>query len=122
MLTRKERDFLEQIEMADFKDENGMLLNNNKAYQNMVDHMKVGTFSKALELLKEGKKVARKGWNGKDMWVACEKVYTYTDLQVQDVNSTFSHPLLIIKNVNGKFATWVPSVTDLFANDWEIVE
>lgn len=80
------------------------------------------SFSIAIELLKQGKKIARKGWNGKGMWVTCEKVYTHTDLKVQDIESTFSHPLLIIKNVNGQFATWVPSITDLFAEDWVIVE
>lgn len=82
----------------------------------------IGSFSWALMILKEGTKIQRKGWNGKGLWVACEKIYTHTDIQIQDVNSTFSHPILVIKNVNGQFATWVPSITDLFADDWEVIE
>lgn len=80
-----------------------------------------GSFEWALMRVKNGAKIQRKGWNGKGMWVSCESIYTYTDIQIQDVSSTFSHPLLVIKNANGKFSTWVPSIIDLFANDWEVV-
>lgn len=73
-------------------------------------------FGKILELLKEGKKVARKGWNGKGMYV--EKV----QLRISREDLKFiDNECLVLKNVNGGFNTWIPSITDLFAEDWEVL-
>ena len=76
-------------------------------------------FSDALREAKAGNKIARKGWNGKGMWVACESVAG--KVTNHDVTAKISHPLLLIKNVNDTFATWVPSITDIFAEDWEVL-
>ena len=76
-------------------------------------------FSDALRKVKAGSKIARKGWNGKGMWVACEPVIN--KITNHDVTAKISHPLLLIKNANGTFATWIPSITDIFAEDWEVL-
>lgn len=76
-------------------------------------------FSDALRKVKAGNKIARKGWNGKGMWIACEPVAG--KVTNHDVTAKISHPLLLIKNSNGTFATWVPSITDIFAEDWEVL-
>lgn len=76
-------------------------------------------FSDALRNVKAGSKIARKGWNGKGMWVACEPVVN--KVTNNGVTAKISHPLLLIKNANGTFATWVPSITDIFAEDWEVL-
>jgi len=68
-------------------------------------------FSSALLALKEGKKVAREGWNGKNMWIAL----CYGTDQV-DV------PFLYIKAVDGKRVPWLASQLDLMAEDWVIVD
>jgi hypothetical protein len=74
-------------------------------------------FGQALEKLNHGEKVARNGWNGKDMCV--EKVV----LQIMNDNLQFiDNPCLILKNVHGKFNTWIPSITDLFAEDWTLID
>jgi hypothetical protein len=75
-------------------------------------------FGQVLELLKQGIKVARSGWNGKGMWV--EKVV----LQITSNDSLqfIDNPCLVLRNVQGKYNTWIPSITDLFAEDWEIVK
>lgn len=74
--------------------------------------MRLG-FEKALELMKNGKKVARKGWNGKGM---------YTQLNItSELEGSILEPFFTIKNVKGRFNTWVPSVSDLLATDWEEV-
>lgn len=78
-------------------------------------------FGLALEALKDGKKVARKGWNGKGLWVSIFKAYTHTQVAIQNHEANI-HPMLIIKNADGGFATWVPSITDLFAEDWSVVD
>jgi len=70
-------------------------------------------FGEALELLKQGKAVNRKGWNGKGMHVILCKLYTPDNIQV-------NNDCLLLFNVTRRYNTWVPSITDLFAEDWEV--
>jgi len=71
-------------------------------------------FGQALEKLKEGKKVARNGWNGKGMYIQLHKG--------TDFEHAIIEPFLVIKNVKNSFNTWVPSISDLLAEDWKVVE
>lgn len=70
-------------------------------------------FGKAIKLLKEGKKVARKGWNGKGMWLELNKGYDYKFSIVE------SH--ILMKTVQNYFIPWLASQTDVLAEDWEII-
>lgn len=70
-------------------------------------------FGKAIESLKQNKKVARKGWNGKGMWLR---------LQVPDAHSKMSLPYIYMKTADDKFVPWLASQTDMLAEDWDIVE
>lgn len=86
-------------------------------------HPVVGlSFGLAIELLKKGKKVARKGWNGKGIFI---------ELQVPDTNSKMSHPYIFIdttglisdnENAKRNLVPWLASQTDMLSEDWEIVE
>jgi hypothetical protein len=69
-------------------------------------------FGDALEALKEGKKVCRKGWNGKGMWI---------HLQVPDAHSKMNLPYIYISTVDQKLVPWLASQTDILANDWQVV-
>lgn len=71
-------------------------------------------FGEALLHLKGGNKVARKGWNGKGMYIEYCKG--------KDHDFSIIEPFLLIKNVKNSFNTWVPSVSDLMAEDWEVIE
>ena len=71
-------------------------------------------FSVALELLKQGKKLARTGWNGKGLYVELDKGGNYQFSEIL--------PFFVIKNSLNSFNTWVPSVSDLLADDWDIAE
>ena len=71
-------------------------------------------FGEALGALKEGKRVAREGWNGKGMYIQYNKA--------RDFEHSELCPFLTIKNARNSFDTWVPSISDLMAEDWEIVE
>ncbi|WP_125153109.1 Thoeris anti-defense Tad2 family protein [Clostridium rectalis] len=66
---------------------------------------------KALGLLKEGNKIARKSWD-KNTWIQVK----YTLLE-----SKISLPY-IYKNNNGKLIPWVSSEDDILANDWRLIE
>ena len=70
-------------------------------------------FGKALELLFEGKKVGREGWNGKGQYIA---------LQEPDEASKMKKPYLYISPVDGEFVPWIASQTDLLATDWAEVQ
>lgn len=79
-------------------------------------------FGKALEALKAGKKVARRGWNGKGI---------YIELQRPDAHSKMTLPYIYIVT-NGLVTDnpeapkgvvpWLASQTDMLAEDWEVVE
>lgn len=66
-------------------------------------------FGDAIFNLKEGKKVARRGWNSKDM---------YLELQTPDENSKMSLPYIYMSTVDGKLVPWLASQTDMLAEDW----
>ncbi len=70
------------------------------------------TFGHAISALKQGRKVARKGWNGRGMWLA---------LQVPDANSKMSLPYIYMSTVSGDLVPWLASQTDVLAEDWTTV-
>lgn len=83
-------------------------------------------FGKALEAVKEGKRIARKGWNGKGMYVYYIPASSYkacTEVARKEFGDMVPYnPYFAIKNVNNTVSTWVPSVNDCLAEDWYIVE
>lgn len=82
-------------------------------------------FGSAITVLKRGVSVAREGWNGKGMWVHLmeRNSVAYTDPETDQLNSVYVlEPFFVIKNVQGSLNTWVPSISDLLAEDWEVAE
>ena len=71
-------------------------------------------FGIALNVLKAGHKVTRAGWNGRGMYIQLNK----------GIDFEFSElcPFFTIKNIRNSFDTWVPSVGDLLAEDWSVIE
>ena len=71
-------------------------------------------FGMALELLKAGHKVARKGWNGKGI---------YLELQKPDEHSKMTLPYILqITLMRLKVVPWLASQTDMLAEDWVKVD
>jgi hypothetical protein len=70
-------------------------------------------FGHALAALRQGKKVARAGWNGKGMWLA---------LQVPDAHSKMTLPYIYMSTAQGDLVPWLASQTDVLGSDWGIVE
>lgn len=96
-----------------------------KAYRT-VDAL---SFGLAVEALKQGKKVARAGWNGKGMWLSLVKKGHYDvgcDTVGYDPNKPDSQlelsPWIGMKTADNKFVPWLASQTDVLADDWQIVE
>ncbi len=76
-------------------------------------------FGAALVALKDGKRTARNGWNGKGMWL---------ELQVPDDHSKMTLPYVYLNypvdaaNTPGARVPWLASQTDMLAEDWLIVD
>ena len=96
----------------------------DKAYRR-ADGMPFGL---ALEAVKKGARVARRGWNGKDMFVCngfVEQFATGADLSsvASEDGSIETLPFLMMKTADNKMCIgWLASQTDMLADDWYIVD
>lgn len=89
-------------------------------------------FDFAILALKAGKKVARKGWNGKGMFIFMQKGYpdgipanknTSEALGIAEGTEIKVTPYLMMKAADGTLVTgWLASQTDMLAEDWEIAQ
>lgn len=66
----------------------------------------------AVKEMQDGKRVARAGWNGKNM---------YLELQVPDDHSKMTLPYVYMRTATNDLVPWLCSQTDLLATDWSIV-
>jgi Protein of unknown function (DUF2829). len=98
-----------------------------KAYR-VCDEM---TFGLATEAVKKGQKITRKSWNGKGMFVVYQKGYpqgilcnkqTAEAWGLNEGDLFICNPYLQIKQVDGSHSMWVPSIGDVLAEDWVIIE
>ena len=86
------------------------------------------TFGDALQALKAGKRVARVGWNGKGMFVYYVRAAAYL-AQSEVAKAYFGEnayvsyaPYLALKGVDERVSPWVPSINDVLAEDWVVLE
>ena len=84
-------------------------------------------FSQALDLIKEGKKLSCKGWNGKDMFVYLVHGSVF-EVNRAPLNSMFElgtkityHPHIDIKYADGTCGVWLASMKDLMSDEWEVI-
>jgi hypothetical protein len=75
-------------------------------------------FEKALQAIKQGLRVTRRGWNDKGMFIELrQKPYVVeNDIDACKTSSQFIH----IRTADGNYVPWVANQTDLLAEDWEI--
>lgn len=96
------------------------------------------TFGTAIELLRQGKSIRRKGWNGKGLFVI-KQIPAHIESNIipkmQSLPQSakdlilagkgfidYTSQCLIYNENTGRADSWVPSISDVFAEDWEIVE
>lgn len=90
-------------------------------------------FGDAIKALKEGKKIARKGWNGKNMWLWLKPAVTIKSewckdpmlKEIVDANGGEAEALgtICMKTADNKILTgWLASQTDMLCEDWVVVE
>jgi hypothetical protein len=76
-------------------------------------------FGLAIRALKAREFVARRGWNGKGMWLKLVPANEYT---VATENTPILLPWIGMKTADDKFVPWLASQTDVLAEDWIIVD
>ena len=85
------------------------------------------TFGLAIEAMKQGKKVARAGWNGKGMFLflvpgSTFKVNRAPLLGIYPEGTEINYcPHIDMKTADGKVVPWLASQTDVLAEDWSIL-
>lgn len=85
-------------------------------------------FSQALKEVKQGNAIQRRGWNDKGMFVYLVPGNSYP-VNTEIAQTFFGkdalvpyEPYFALKNVTDTVSTWVPSVNDCLADDWEILQ
>lgn len=94
-------------------------------------------FGMAIMALKAGYPVRRSGWNGKGLWVIKQVPAHITEEIIPEMQSLlqsakdliikgkgfidYTSQCLIYNENTGRADSWVPSISDVFAEDWEIV-
>lgn len=91
------------------------------------------TFGQAIEAMKQGKKVARRGWNGNGMYVwvmpgsIVKDCKTIVDPHLAEIDKAEGE-IRFLGSVRMRTATgdvltgWLASQTDMLSEDWTIVE
>jgi len=84
-----------------------------------IDNMNFGL---AIEVLKRGYKIARQGWNGKNMWLWYVREWSGEINTMPDPFTYYEGQSFIVMKTDDKLVPWVASQTDILAEDWQIVE
>ena len=82
-------------------------------------------FGKAINLLKEGKKLKRKGWNGKNQYIelATNISYKNADGEIININhKTIGNKAIAFIGTSGIQIGWLASQSDMLSDDWELID
>ena len=82
-------------------------------------------FGKAIDLLKEGKKLTRKGWNGKNQYIelATNISYKNADGEIININhKTMGNKAIAFVGTSGVQIGWLASQSDMLSDDWELID
>lgn len=83
------------------------------------------TFGEAIENMKKGEKVARRGWNGKKQYIQLATGISYKAAQGEIVNcehDAIGNKAIAFVGTSGVQMGWLASQADMLAEDWELVE
>lgn len=83
-------------------------------------------FGLAIEAVKMGMRVARRGWNGKDMYVFLADSVEFTtmaDMSEFGNDEVYVSDLLVLRTAQKTLQPgWLATQSDILADDWYIVE
>lgn len=94
----------------------------DRAYRSFDGGMQFGS---AIELMKMGFKVARKGWNGKNQYIQLATGISYKAADGEIVNcehDAIGNKAIAFVGTSGVQMGWLASQADMLADDWVVVK
>ena len=82
-------------------------------------------FGLAIKLLKQGKRLQRKGWNGKQQYIELATNISYINANRETINAdheAIGNKAIAFVGTLGVQIGWLASQADMLAEDWRIVE
>ena len=79
------------------------------------------TFGQAIEIMKDGGKVSRSGWNGKKQYIELAKNISYVNAQGEVINAehdAIGNKAVAFVGTSGVQLGWLASQADMLAEDW----
>lgn len=83
------------------------------------------TFGEAIDHVKDGRRIARDGWNGKGQYVELATQISYMNARGDIVNAeheSIGNKALAFVGTSGVQLGWLASQADMLADDWRIVK
>ena len=82
-------------------------------------------FGDAIKLLKQGKKLQRSGWNGKNQYIELAINISYKNAENEIINvehENIGNKAIAFIGTSGVQLGWLASQADILAEDWQIVK
>ena len=81
-------------------------------------------FGEAIKLLKEGKRLQREGWNGKNQYIELATNISYKNTRGEIINvehDAIGNNAIAFVGTSGIQLGWLASQADMLADDWKII-
>ena len=81
-------------------------------------------FGKAIQLIKEGKKLQREGWNGKNQYIELATNISYKNTKNEIINAeheAIGNKAIAFVGTSGVQIGWLASQADMLAEDWKVI-
>jgi len=82
-------------------------------------------FGNAINMAKQGARIARSGWNGKNQYVELATNISYMNAKGEIVNANhdaIGNQAFAFVGTSGVQLGWLASQSDMLATDWRVVE
>lgn len=82
-------------------------------------------FGQAIKEVKNGKRIQREGWNGKQQYVELASGISYINAKGEIINvehAAIGNKALVFVGTFGVQLGWLASQADMLAEDWKCVE
>ena len=82
-------------------------------------------FGEAIIAMRKGKKLQRKGWNGKEQYIELAKNISYVNADGDVINcnhENIGNCAIAFVGTSGVQMGWLASQADMLADDWQIVK
>ena len=82
-------------------------------------------FGEAIQAAKDGKRIRRAGWNGKNQYIELATCISYKNTRGEVVNcehEAIGNQAFAFVGTSGVQMGWLASQADMLAEDWQTVE